>query len=330
MAMTSFDTPILLLIFNRPDTTQVVFRAIREMRPAALFVAADGPRRDHPEDVEQCNLARNITRDIDWPCEVHQLFHTTNLGCGRGPATAISWFFEHVTEGIILEDDIHPAPDFFLFCRALLERYRNDTRVMEIGGVNLIAQACEADPYAYYFSDHSHTWGWATWRRAWKHFDFTIRNYGATDVQYFLRTAFGSAYAYAYFRNLLEATYYHNSRITWWDYQWEFARRINSGLSVVPVKNLIINIGLGKHATHTLDAGGTGAGLKWGRLSFPLKHPPLIAADRARDHHYFKTIFSTPGSRLRFNLARLVPAFLRQRPRAASVSSSLLTLNKYG
>lgn len=329
MPMASFDTPILLLIFNRPDTTEVVFRAIREVRPTVLFVAADGPRRDRPDDVEKCNLARNIIRGIDWPCQVHQLFQATNLGCGRGPAAGISWFFEHVTEGIILEDDIHPSPDFFLFCRTLLERYRNDARVMEIGGVNLIARACEADPYDYHFSDHGHTWGWATWRRAWRHFDYTIRNYRATDVQYFLRSAFGSAYAYTHFRNLLETTYCHNSRITWWDYQWEFARRINSGLSVVPAKNLIINIGLGKHATHTLDAGGPGTDLIWGRLSFPLKHPPLVAANRARDHYYFKTVFSTQRSRLRFNLTRLVPAFLRHTPLLTGLSS-FSTQNKYG
>lgn len=329
MKTAAFETPVLLLIFNRPDTTAVVFEAIRMLRPAVLYVAGDGPRHDHPEDVKNCMLAREVTMNIDWPCDIHWLFRETNLGCGKAPASGISWFFDHVEEGIILEDDINPSPDFFTFCSTLLARYRTDSRVMEIGGVNLITEACENDPYDYHFSNHNHTWGWATWRRAWKHFDFTIRNYQADIVQHFLKTGFNSAYEHAHFKNLFDATYYHNDAITWWDYQWEFARRINSGLSVVPTRNLITNIGLGKQATHTLDACGVGANLKWSRLSFPLRHPAFMLADWAKDQYYFEHTFSTPRSRMRFNIEKLVPAFVKQMLQTRIARQAQLPLNPY-
>ncbi|MBA4056200.1 MAG: nucleotide-diphospho-sugar transferase, partial [Marivirga sp.] len=161
------ETPVLLLIFNRPDTTRRVFEAIRKARPKRLFVAADGPRQHKPEDADRCAKARKIATDVDWECEVKTFFRDTNVGCGRGPSGGISWFFEHVDEGIILEDDCLPSPLFFRFCAELLERYRDDKRVMEIGGNTFMDEANRDKEYSYYFSSHNNIWGWATWKRAW-------------------------------------------------------------------------------------------------------------------------------------------------------------------
>ena len=124
MSAQSFNTPILLIIFNRADCLQQVFQRIRELQPAKLYLAADGPRPSHPEDVRNCEAARRIViNNIDWPCQFITRLNEQNLGCGRGVSSAISWFFEHEPEGIILEDDCLVDSSFFPFAQEMLEKY---------------------------------------------------------------------------------------------------------------------------------------------------------------------------------------------------------------
>jgi len=173
MMVTSLKVPVLFLIFNRSDTTQLVFNEIRKAQPAQLFIAADGPRKDRPEDIENCRKVREIIRQVDWDCSVSTLFRDENLGCKRGVSSAIDWFFSHVDEGIILEDDCVPDPSFFPFCQELLERYRDDERIMVISGDNLQFGRRKSQ-YSYYFSRCFHLWGWATWKRAWDNYDIKM------------------------------------------------------------------------------------------------------------------------------------------------------------
>ena len=130
--------PVALIVFNRPDLTAQVFAAIRNARPAKLFVIADGPRNRAEE--EACRAARKAAQLVDWECEVKTNFSDTNLGCGRRPASGLDWVFRQTEEAIILEDDCLPAPSFFSFCESLLEHYRHDARVMHIGGCNFQRQ----------------------------------------------------------------------------------------------------------------------------------------------------------------------------------------------
>src|SRR6478736_1770065 len=183
-----FETPILFIVFNRPDTTRVVFEAIRKVKPKKLYIAADGIRSKVKSDEENCAKVRAIVNDVDWECDVKTLFHEENLNCGKAPSTAISWLFENEEEGIILEDDCLPSTSFFLFCEELLERYRYDSRVMHIGGNNFLNGWQKDNDYSYYFSRSGHIWGWATWRRAWNKFDFDISLYSKLkDKNYFDR-----------------------------------------------------------------------------------------------------------------------------------------------
>ena len=161
-----FSTPILFMIFNRPDTTQQVFAKIRGQKPKFLFIAADGPRANHPADAELCQATRNVALNIDWECEVKTLFREENLGYGVAPAEAITWFFENVEQGIILEDDIDTDPSFFTFCEELLNYYKNDEQIMRISDSYFFADLKPKDTVnSYYFSKQIHGWGWATWRR---------------------------------------------------------------------------------------------------------------------------------------------------------------------
>jgi hypothetical protein len=177
MANSNFDTPILFLIFNRPDTTQKVFNEIRKIKPRQLFVAADGPREDHPEDKEKCEQTRKIIDQVDWDCEVKTLFRDKNLGCKHAVSGAINWFFKNVEQGIILEDDCLPDQSFFGFCQELLNKYKNNKQIFNISGNNFQDGMWRGDG-SYYFSKYFHCWGWATWADRWQnYFDIKMKNY---------------------------------------------------------------------------------------------------------------------------------------------------------
>ena len=110
------DTPILLLAFNRPDTTERVFDQIRQARPRRLYVAVDGPRSNHLEDEALCFDVRRIVSTIDWPCELRTLFRKNNLGCKMGISSAIDWFFanEETTVFRVLVFSVFASPCFLV------------------------------------------------------------------------------------------------------------------------------------------------------------------------------------------------------------------------
>ena len=280
-------TPVLLIIFNRPDTTRVVFEAIRKAKPEKLYVAADGPRPHVPSDVATCSESRKIVDGVDWPCEVRRLFQDENLNCGKAPSTAMTWLFKHEQEGIILEDDCVPSPSFFRFCQELLEKYRDDERIMHIGGNNFLGGWQNDPDHSYYFSRSGHIWGWATWRRAWENFDIDIRLYEKIKKQGFFNNFFLNRLEKAYRLRKFEKTVEKRGHVDWWDYQWDFARLINSGLAIVPNTNLVKNLGFGQEATHTVNGTNEMTSMEAMEMEFPLRHPPFVIRDTISDKRYF-------------------------------------------
>jgi hypothetical protein len=285
---TTLNVPVLLVIFNRPHTTSQVFEAIRRAKPRRLYIAADGPRPDVASDKVNCQEARRIVNCVDWDCEVKTLFREKNLNCGVAPSSAFTWFFEHEEEGIILEDDCLPSQSFFLFCQELLERYRHDTRVMHIGGNNFLNGWKKDSDYSYYFSRSGHIWGWATWRRAWKYFDFQISLYQKIKQQDYFSNFFLNWPGKLYRLRKFDKTIDRSRKVDWWDYQWDFARYIHSGLAIVPAKNLVKNLGFGEMGTHTRNRNSQGAKMKAEDIDFPLQHPPFMITDLESDRKYFR------------------------------------------
>lgn len=238
-------SPILLLIFNRPDTTRVVFDAIRKAKPPRLFVAADGPRANRVAEDEACLEARSVLDLVDWPCEVKTLFRDHNLGCRQAVSSAIDWFFENVEEGVIVEDDIVPNPDFFNYCDAALDRYREALEIMMVAGYNpLGANVVSSESF---FSENPTIWGWATWRSRWKMYDVTMSDW---SKKRFLAVTKNRLpwYVREYFIDAYEKT--KSGVINTWDYQWTWQIQKNKALVLKPAANLITNIGVdGAHAS---------------------------------------------------------------------------------
>jgi len=240
-------TAVLFLVFNRLDTTKKVFEAIRQAKPPRLYVAADGPRADHPGEDEKVQAVRDyILSSIDWDCEVKTLFRDENLGCKRAVSSAIDWFFSHVEEGIILEDDCVPDQSFFPFCQELLERYRDDRRIMMISGMNYLFNKIEIRE-SYYFSRYYPIWGWATWKRAWSCYDINMSEWPKVGSERYLN----QVYCHNKIVNFLQDIFAkaHSNQIDTWDIQWFFTCIINYSLAICPKYNLISNIGItGSHA----------------------------------------------------------------------------------
>ena len=243
-----FDTPILFLVFNRPTVTARVFAAIRAAPPAQLFVAADGPRVDRDGEPELCAETRRIATAVDWPCTVTTLFRQENRGCGSGVSEAISWFFEHVESGIILEDDCLPHSDFFPFCATMLTRYRDDSRVLTISGDHFLPRTFDCQT-THYFSKYVQIWGWATWRRTWQAYDFALTSVPEAEWHRIISRACPLPIESGYWLEVFHAM--RIRMIDTWDFQLLFSCWKAQGLNVVPRHNLISNLGYGPDATHT-------------------------------------------------------------------------------
>ncbi|CAK8724883.1 Hemolytic protein HlpA-like protein [Candidatus Electrothrix laxa] len=280
---------ILFLVFNRPGTTKKVFEAIRQAQPSKLYVAADGARSDIVGEEKKVQEVRCIATNVDWDCEVKTLFRDQNLGCKMAVSSAITWFFEHEEEGIILEDDCLPDQTFFPYCEELLERYRNDTRIMAISGDNF-QQGKKRTEYSYYFSRYNHVWGWASWRRAWKFYDKELLSWPEIKSYGLLNDIAGGNEALAnYWGNIFDTCY--TGQIDTWDYQWMFSCWIQSGLTILPNVNLISNIGFDVHATHTKKQDDKHACMPVEMIECPLAHPPFVIrgaiADAFTDRNTF-------------------------------------------
>lgn len=284
------EVPVLLLIFNRPHKTKKVFQSIRNAKPSKLYVAADGPRSGLREERRKCEEARAVATRVDWDCEVKTLFRSENLGCKVAVSGAVDWFFEQEEMGIILEDDCLPDSSFFPFCEKLLRKYREEEKVMTISGNNF--QPGRRTDNSYYFSKFMHCWGWATWKRAWRHFDLEMKDWPKLRNQNFLSELFSSARARKYWRNKFDGVY--SGEIDSWAYIWSYVIWKERGLNILPEVNLVRNIGFGEESTHTRASDSDAANMPRGSISFPLEHPASIAPHKKADKYTQKHHFQTP------------------------------------
>jgi len=278
-------TPVLLIGFNRIGPLRHVFSAVRAARPARLYFAADGPRTE--EERARCEEVRALADEVDWPCELRTRFNDRNMGLRKGVSSALDWFFENEEEGIVLEDDTLPVPDFFTFCEELLARYRHDERIWALMGNNLMDDWKGPTDGDYYFSAHGYgaPWGWASWRRVWKHYDVDMKLWPQLRESPLLKDFFLNGREEEVARIIFERV--HSGVMNSWSYQLDLTRIANHGLNILPRVNLVDNIGFDGDGTHTTTADDPRNKRTARSIEGPLRHPGLIMLDARRDAEYF-------------------------------------------
>ncbi|MCJ8208428.1 nucleotide-diphospho-sugar transferase [Mucilaginibacter sp. RS28] len=289
---------VLFIIFNRPDTTKLVFEQIAAARPPRLYIAADGPRADKANEAALCEEARVVASLVNWPCEVKTLFREKNLGCKNGVASAIDWFFGQEEEGIILEDDCLPAESFFRFCDHMLSKYRHDTRVRHIGGSNL-QRGKTWGAATYYFSNLTHVWGWASWRRVWQDYDKELGRYSLKDVRQQLSNIFSDPFILDTWEDIFKQL--KAGQIDTWDYQLTFTNFFNNSLSVIPNFNLITNIGYGAAATHTTDPNNPYANIPLEDIPSDILNPVYVQPEKRADYNTLEFDFNLKARYKKYN-----------------------------
>ncbi len=287
-------SPIAYIVFNRPKHTEKTFAVLRKQMPSQLFIIADGPRSGHSTDAERCAAVREIVEDIDWPCVVYRNYADTNLGLKQRVSSGLDWVFKHVDRAIVLEDDCLANPDFFHFCENLLEHYQYDERVVVITGNNF-QNGRKHGNASYYFSKYNHCWGWATWRRAWSHYDGAIsfwpewrksKNWSETTPDKIERR---------YWENIFNRI--HNGKIDSWAYPWIASVWHKGGLTATPNVNLVSNIGFGQESTHTKSEDHFLSKMNTFSLA-EISHPNIIKKNIEADRYVFEYAYG--GKKLRF------------------------------
>lgn len=277
------DVAVLCIFFARPEQFKQSFEQVKKIRPRTLLLWQDGPREGREDDVENIRKCREIAENIDWECEVYRKYHDTNMGCDPSTFYSQKWAFSIVDKCIILEDDLVPSESFFVFCKEMLDKYENDTRIDRICGTNLLG--IYQIPYSYFFSRVGNSSGWASWRRVAEKWQ---EDYRFMDNEYAIsrmRALQSSLKPHLIWEE--ECLLHKSERIPYWEHIVGAQTLLNSGLVIYPRENMIKNIGLSENSTHAPDNIS-----KLPRyvqeyfnrasyeIQFPLKHPEYILEDR--------------------------------------------------
>ncbi len=272
---TGLKTPVAFLIFNRTEETARGLAILKKVRPERLYVVSDGPRAHVEGEAERVQACRDLIEGIDWPCTVKKNYARHNLNCGVRPASGLHWVFRHEPKAIIVEDDLLPDVSFFSFCETMLSKYEDRPEVMLVSGRNNLGESDSED--SYFFSRTVNPWGWASWARAWKHYEFIFRHWTPGRKEFY-REIFKED-DQAEFHDYNERQYQGRILDTW-DIQWTYSVYRQRGLSIVPKVNLVANTGFNTQATHTHNDFDIRAGLPAYSLPEPVKHPEAVRYEK--------------------------------------------------
>lgn len=283
-----FNTPIAFFFFNKMDTTLRVFEQIKKIKPNRLYLISDGGRAEKENEIVHVQqLREQIVSQIDWECDVKKDFSSQNLGCKKRMASGISWVFSQEDKAIILEDDCLPNQSFFEFCQEMLNKYQNDNNVMMVSGTNLFqSYSMDRD---YSFSCFPSIWGWATWKRAWKHYDIDIKQWIKDKKNRRLSKQF-TFLTYLFKAHNWDRVCFEN--MDTWDYQWDFCMAAREGLGIIPRVNLVENIGF-DHAQATHTSQKSDIDFRTQEMEFPLNHPQKIDRNLQYDLEYQHRTYNT-------------------------------------
>ncbi|MCM1540475.1 MAG: hypothetical protein NC121_04370 [Blautia sp.] len=269
MFQDKFPIPVVLFTFNRPQLVSMQIEILKKVKPCKIFFVSDAARNGREEEKKLVLQTRQLIDRVDWDCEINRYFAERNMGCDSIIVSALNDIFSKVDKAIILEDDCIPCISFFTFCMEMLDRYVNNSEIMYVSGTKWVPQYSMR--YSYGFSYNTGTWGWATWKRAWKEWHWDIREWEEKKNDW-LSGVYSNRYRKHWIKDM--ESYICTGNIPW-DYVWRFC--VGRRLSIFPAVNLISNMGFGEEATHTKEE-EYGYSSKTGEIH-TIVHPPAIKED---------------------------------------------------
>lgn len=281
-----YEIPILIIGFNRPDVIRETFEYVKNVQPTKLYIAIDAARENRPGEEKLVDAVKQVFNSIDWECEVHKKYNTTNKGAEITVSSAITWALENEEYVVVLEDDIVASKAFLRFAKDMLIRYKENENVYLVSGGNYTPKEfSDKRDYTFCFSGHTGC-GWATWKRAWDKFTLNCK----FDIS---KEELTERYST---KKIVDVKYRWFSRMSkrpigtcTWDVCWTYTRTKNKGLSIVPRVNLTSNIGV--YGLH--DNGLTNMHfLKYDNDFIAVNHPAEITIDKEYDkYHFYKYIY---------------------------------------
>ena len=278
-----FKTPILILVYNRSKNLNKLINLLRKIRAKNIYVSFDGPKKNQT-DIDKCNNVKKNIENIDWKCNLYKNFLNTNNGCKLGVSKGLEWFFSKVDRGIIIEDDCKPSQDFFIFSEWALIKYKKKNKIGGITGNNFLKNKINITE-TFYYSKYAHCWGWATWRRTWEKYD--------KDIKFWKRYKSSKSWN-NYFSHNIEKRYWekifnnvYNKMLDSWAYPWMLGIWKNNQLIITPKKNLVLNVGFSRDATHT-NSRFHNFQYKTFKIKKPYYAPKKIEVNKIADNYVFK------------------------------------------
>ena len=293
------ETPILLIHFNRPEATRRQLEALAGVAPSRVWVLCDGARVGREAEAGKVREVRALLSELPWDCELKICFREQNLGVSENISTGIRWFLEEAGAGIILEDDCLPSDSFFPYCTELLERYEDNESVFAISGHAGFGEDLQLEE-SYGFSNYFSCWGWATWARAWQHYDSEMLAFkDPSRWATICKQVFPKLRSRLYWRYILGGV--ASGKTDSWAYRYALSIWSQQGLGVFPRENLVENIGFNAGGTNTASL--SGMEVARAQLDFPLTHPlsvlPNLEINRWLEDHYYSKSWSNRFAWLR-------------------------------
>ena len=243
------DTPVILIAYKRSRHTLQVLNALKEHDIKNLFIFSDGPKDN--DDLADVNETRLLFQEIDWtnPVIIEQ---DKNMGLSNSIVTAVDYVFDEFDRMILLEDDCVPQRYFFDFMETCLTNYENNPEVFGISGytVPLTESILKTYPYDAYFYPRIGSWGWATWKKAWRRFESNFANAYKRAIENNIDLSQGGTDLPLMCQQMLNGTLKNS-----WDTYWAISVYLNKGYYVYPTYSHIENIGMDGSGSHCAETG---------------------------------------------------------------------------
>lgn len=306
------DTPVLVLGYNRPDKIAQLLRRLGELAPPVVIYSVDGPRAHIAGDAQRVAEVQQLSSRITWTDRVETRFREKNVGLQTAVTESVNHAVSQFGQVIVLEEDTLPGPHWLAYATSMLDRHRDEREIMHISGYNVVPPTqLDGTPVGSRLTRYPESIAWATWDRAWQHFDPTLDwglNASVSDLENVVGTRAG---ALRWKQNFHDA---NSGRISTWAYRWISSMWSANGFVLSPNSNLVTYKGYDEGSNTFLKAPWDELDLFDGDIDALIENEPQL--DRAADAWVARRVFGETLFGITRGVAVSAVLELRRRRRA--------------